>query len=79
MLEGGIPDSLYGNENLVELRLDNNTLGGPLSPLVGNLELLEDFRLSFNRFSGELPNTFASLTNLGKSFYACEYHGRLTR
>jgi hypothetical protein len=63
---GPIPDGLWMNSDLVELRLDNNNFNGTLSQRIGDLSELADLRLSNNSFTGNLPALLFRLDRIGK-------------
>jgi hypothetical protein len=60
-LVGGIPRGINAAHLLQEIRLDNNNMSGNLPPSVGLLTQLTIFSVRHNRFSGSIPNTFASV------------------
>jgi hypothetical protein len=65
-LTSSVPDELWRNSRLIELRLDSNDFEGRLSTLLGDLTDLFDLRLAENRFTGSIPNEIARLSNLSK-------------
>jgi hypothetical protein len=70
-LGGTIPESLYSNVDILQLRLDQNTFVGPISNDIGALTKLKDLRLNLNFFTGTLPASFINLSDLGKlSFFS---------
>jgi protein brassinosteroid insensitive 1 len=62
---GEVPEALFFNTNLEELRLDENNFVGTISGRIGDLTALKDLRLNNNRFIGTIPATTARLSNLG--------------
>jgi hypothetical protein len=68
MLDGTVPEALFDNIDMKELRLDSNNLSGKISFSVGDLSKLIELRLGRNQFSGQLPSTLWKLTNLRKCF-----------
>lgn len=62
---GSVPETLFFNRGLRELRLDQNRFTGPISGRIGDLTELKDLRLSDNFFTGTIPATTARLSNLG--------------
>lgn len=63
---GTIPENLYFNADLFELRLDGNNLGGTISGRVGDLQGMLDLRLDNNELSGTIPATLSRLSVLRK-------------
>lgn len=68
LFEGPIPEDMYSATALQVLRLDENSLTGEISTLIGNLVKLEDFRLNDQSegFSGKIPTEIGSLTLLSE-------------
>jgi hypothetical protein len=66
-LSGPIPDGLWDNRDLIDLRLDNNGFSGTLSQRIGDLSQLRDLRLANNTFTGNLPALLFRLDGIGKS------------
>jgi hypothetical protein len=74
-LSGPIPEELWNNRDLIDLRLDNNEFDGTLSQRIGDLSQLEDLRLANNSFTGNLPVLLFRLDGIGKLepvYYALE-------
>ena len=78
-LTGNVPAEVVNLTALIELRLNDNALSGPIQPalssrLLSNLELLN---LSDNGLSGEIPASFADMSSLetlwlhGNQFTGC--------
>ncbi|KAL3832964.1 hypothetical protein ACJIZ3_007700 [Penstemon smallii] len=72
-MRGTLPEILEGVEkcrgdsplpSLVNLRLSNNELTGPLPYWLGQLKNLEDLSLSYNSIEGPIPNSLNGLQNL---------------
>jgi Leucine-rich repeat (LRR) protein len=61
-----LPNELFSDTTLQELRLDKNMLEGTVSTLLGDLVNLVDLRIGENLFTGSLPAEIAKLSNLGK-------------
>lgn len=61
-----LPNELFSDTALQELRLDKNALEGTVSTLLGDLVNLVDLRIGENLFTGTLPAEIAKLSNLGK-------------
>lgn len=69
MLDGTIPEALFNNIDMKNLRLDANNFSGRLSSAIGDLLNLVELRLGRNKFSGSLPSSLWKLTKLRK--YKC--------
>jgi hypothetical protein len=65
-LSGPIPNELWNNRDLIDLRLDNNKFDGTLSQRIGDLSQLRDLRLANNSFTGNLPVLLFRLDTIGK-------------
>ncbi|KAK4488606.1 hypothetical protein RD792_004373, partial [Penstemon davidsonii] len=72
-MRGTLPEILEGIEkcrgdsplpSLVNLRLSNNELTGPLPYWLGQVKNLEDLSLSYNSIEGPIPNSLNGLQNL---------------
>ncbi|KAG6793752.1 hypothetical protein POTOM_002975 [Populus tomentosa] len=61
----------------VNLVLEDNLLGGPLPPDLGNLKSLRRLLLSANNFSGTIPDTFGNLKNLNDLIDGSELSGKI--
>jgi hypothetical protein len=70
-LAGPIPEELWNNRDLIDLRLDNNEFDGTLSQRIGNLSQLRDLRLANNSFTGNLPVLLFRLDGIGKLEPVC--------
>jgi hypothetical protein len=66
MFDGTIPESLFNNIDMKNLRLDSNNFRGQLNSAVGDLLNLVELRLGRNMFSGSLPSSLWKLTKLRK-------------
>ena len=66
MFDGTIPESLFNNIDMTNLRLDSNNFSGQLSSAVGDLLTLVELRLGQNKFGGSLPSSLWKLTQLRK-------------
>ncbi|KAI5666398.1 hypothetical protein M9H77_16251 [Catharanthus roseus] len=64
LLEGPLPDDLYGMEQLEELYLPGNRLSGLISEGIGNLQNLRILALHENELSGSIPWTIGRLNRL---------------
>ncbi|KAG6655337.1 receptor-like protein EIX1 [Carya illinoinensis] len=68
-LVGGIPKSFWNLCSLGSLYLSHNNLGGNLSEFMSNasgclMDSLQNLQISNNRFTGPLPESIGSLSNL---------------
>ncbi|KAK2636943.1 hypothetical protein Ddye_031735 [Dipteronia dyeriana] len=52
------------NQRITELDLRNQSMGGCLSPFIGNLSFLRSIRLENNNFYGDIPNEVSLLSRL---------------
>lgn len=59
-----IPEELFNVKTLTGLDLSDCSLGGTLSPKVGQLASLQQLTLSGNAFSGQLPSEFGQLQSM---------------
>jgi Leucine Rich Repeat len=50
---------------MLEIRGQNNQMTGTIPPEIENLHELRILRLESNQLTGQLPNTFQFVTNLG--------------
>lgn len=57
-IHGSLPEDLFKLESLQTLILHGNSLSGAVSPLLRRLTSLVRLDISFNGFSGELPEAF---------------------
>lgn len=70
MFTGAIPEGLYFNNALKQLRLDDNVFTGTISGRAGDLVDLEDLRLNGNELTGTIPATLSRLSQL-RTFNIC--------
>ncbi|KAF3435977.1 hypothetical protein FNV43_RR23069 [Rhamnella rubrinervis] len=66
-----IPWLLNVSSNLVDLRVHENMIGGPLPNSFGNLTSLAYVDLSGNGFQGEIPKSLGTLCKLKSLFLSC--------
>ena len=66
MFDGTIPESLFNNIDMTNLRLDGNNFRGQISSAIGDLLSLAELRFGRNKFSGSLPSSLWKLTKLRK-------------
>ncbi|VFQ73641.1 unnamed protein product [Cuscuta campestris] len=64
MLQGHLPIPLPSSSSpLFSYLISNNNLSGEVSPLICNLNYLANLDLSFNSFSGKLPECLSNFSN----------------
>jgi Leucine-rich repeat (LRR) protein len=59
-----LPSDFLSSTSLKSLNLSSNQISGSLTNNIGNFGLLENFDLSKNNFSDEIPEALSSLVNL---------------
>ncbi|KAK7365029.1 hypothetical protein VNO80_13784 [Phaseolus coccineus] len=64
VLEGEIPEAIWGMEKLEVLDLEGNLISGYLPLRINGLRKLRVLNLGFNRIIGEVPSSIASLESL---------------
>ncbi|XP_075514813.1 LRR receptor-like serine/threonine-protein kinase HSL2 [Primulina tabacum] len=69
-LEGGIPEVLALNPNLITLRLFNNSLSGSLPEFMGMNSDLEEIDVSNNKLDGPLPRNLCYKKNLNRLIFS---------
>ncbi|KAL5748063.1 hypothetical protein ACOSP7_025099 [Xanthoceras sorbifolium] len=52
------------HQRVIGLNLRNQSIGGPLSPFIGNLSFLRSIQLQENKFYGEIPHEVGLLSRL---------------
>ncbi|KAI3996091.1 hypothetical protein MKX01_018160 [Papaver californicum] len=67
--EGSFPPNLDNLKNLTYLILRSCNFNGTLPDYLGNMTSLKGIDLSFNYFSGKIPNTFARLAEVNNFMY----------
>nr|TKW38504.1 hypothetical protein SEVIR_1G119200v2 [Setaria viridis] len=64
-LQGPVPDAINSLDKLVVLKLQNNSLSGPI-PNLSFLNELEILDISYNNLYGEVPSSLGSLQSLAQ-------------
>uniref|UniRef100_A0A8R7QCN4 Protein kinase domain-containing protein n=2 Tax=Triticum urartu TaxID=4572 RepID=A0A8R7QCN4_TRIUA len=65
MLHGPVPPALWQLTDMVELYLNNNSLGGEIHPDITGMRNLREITLYSNNFTGELPQALGLNTTPG--------------
>jgi len=65
---GPFPRNWVSCRNLLELRIGDNSLSGPIPPELGTLSILENLFLDDNGLTGAIPPELGGLSNLDRLF-----------